>query len=284
MKHRFQVSGFSFQLSAFSISPNFHLPSAISQLPSAKLILTPPDLRRTLAVSQKTMGFNMSSLKTITANMPDYIDINRLAYEALSDDYSRRAIIRSKFEEAPENLARAAFSACNTTTTTKIALEIGPGSGDIIQLFSKWNAITLAVELASKVIETSRQRSPATIFIQDNILNVHFIENQFDIIYAGAVIHLFPKDDAIKLLSLFYSWLKPKGAFFVNTTMSETPSEGLEVKADYSKSVTRFRKRWTEAELVTAVRNAGFEIINTLYTDEQDRSKHWIALVCTKNS
>jgi trans-aconitate methyltransferase len=134
--------------------------------------------------------------------MTDYIDINRLAYEVLSNDYRQRAVIRSKFEEIPENLAGATFSACQTTSKPKIALEIGPASGDIIELFSKWNAITLAVELTVNILELARQRSPATIFIQDNILNVHFANNQFDVIYAGAVIHLFPKDDAIMLLTM----------------------------------------------------------------------------------
>jgi 2-polyprenyl-3-methyl-5-hydroxy-6-metoxy-1,4-benzoquinol methylase len=211
-----------------------------------------------------------------------YIAINRAAYDALSEQYRQRSLNPGPFQEAASTLAGTALRACATPSEPKIALEIGPGGGEVLEWFARSGLITVAVEFASRIIEIARQRSPSTVFIEDDIRKVRFIPNQFDVIYAGALIHLFPKSDAVNLLSTIHSWLKPHGAFFVNTTKKNRSAEGFELKHDYDGAVLRFRKRWTEPELTSSVCDAGFHIVNRLYTDEKDRNKFWVALVCTK--
>ena len=60
------------------------------------------------------------------------------------------------------------------------------------------------------------------------------MNGQFDIIYAGALIHLFKESDAHNVLNKFQQWLKTTGVLFINTTISEVTEEGFYYKNNYS--------------------------------------------------
>jgi len=107
------------------------------------------------------------------------------------------------------------------------------------------------------------------------------LNGQFDIIYAGALIHLFKESDAHNVLNKFQQWLKTTGVLFINTTISEVTEEGFYYKNDYSLKVKRFRRKWKENDFKYLVKKY-FKIEKTLYTNEIDRQKIWVGYICKK--
>jgi len=216
----------------------------------------------------------------------DYIKINRIAYDSLFGEYEKRAIRRatckSNYEESAESLGGKVLCHARLNFPEISVLEIGPGSGEMLLYFETNGCQTTAIELSTKMAKIAHARSPNTKFIIGNALEVGLNRDEFEIIYAGAIIHLFPFNDALRLLSKIYNSLRPKGFLFINTTLHDIPEEGYQFKSDYGIIVKRFRKRWTEDEFMHALESCNFKIIERLFTDEKDRGKKWIAFICTK--
>lgn len=213
----------------------------------------------------------------------DYIEINRAAYDILSRDYEKRISEKSIYEEKPASLVDPVLKHAKIYFEKITVLEIGPGSGEILSYFENRGCRTVAVELSQNMLCLAKNRSPATIFLLGNILDSNFADAQFEVIYAGALIHLFPLTDARRLLARMHSWLKPNGFLFVNTTVHAKSEEGIYAKLDYGSSMRRFRKRWTENEFISELKMAGFEPKDRLFTDEKNRQKKWVAFICRKN-
>ena len=214
--------------------------------------------------------------------MKEYIKINRIAYNALCENYDRRATEKSEFEERVEVLAGSVLALAKAEFNQINLLEVGPGSGEALLFFERNGCRTLAVELSERMALTARRRSPNTFFIVEDIMDVNFIDKQFEIIYAGALIHLFPFKDAAILVKKIHSWLKPNGFLFISTTTHSYSEEGLYTKVDYKIPVERFRRKWTEEEFVQLLLNNDFEIVKKIFTDEKDRMKRWIGLIGKK--
>ena len=222
----------------------------------------------------------------IGTDMKDYVRVNHDAYDALCSEYDdrakMRAIRKSKFEEGAESLGGPVLTRAKKYFSKITALEIRPGSGEMLAYFENNNCRTIAVDLSPNMVKIARNRSQGTDFILGNIMDVEFIGNKFEIIYAGAVIHLFPLGEALDLLFKIHHWLKPNGFIFINTTIHAVSNEGYEIKKDSTMQILRFRRKWTENELLAALKNCGFEILDRIFTDEKDRGKQWIAYIAQK--
>jgi 2-polyprenyl-3-methyl-5-hydroxy-6-metoxy-1,4-benzoquinol methylase len=210
----------------------------------------------------------------------DYIRINKDAFDKLCSEYGKR--IESKFGDSPEKLGGLLLKHVNQDFKKVTLLEVGPGSGHTLKYFSINTYQTIAIDLSEKMAKLAKENSPASIVICDNILDVHFLDAQFEAIFAGAVIHLFPLTDARILLHKFSNWLKPNGYLFINTTIHHQSEEGFFIKNDYPKSVIRFRRKWMEQDIICEIINANFEVREKIYTNEIDRNKKWIGLILQK--
>jgi ribosomal protein S18 acetylase RimI-like enzyme/ubiquinone/menaquinone biosynthesis C-methylase UbiE len=210
----------------------------------------------------------------------NYIEINRKAYDSLSHEYKIRGDIKSGYEETPTYLAGNILNLLPQNAVFTV-LEVGPGSGEIIEEFENKGHRTIAVELSSRIAYYAKEKSPKSIFINSNILDITFLNEQFDIIYAGALIHLFNEIDAHNVLNKFNQWLKRTGVMFINTTISEVTEEGFYYKNDYNSKVKRFRRKWRENDFKCFIEKY-FQIEKTLYTNEIDRQKVWVGFICKK--
>ena len=216
--------------------------------------------------------------------MERYIDANRKAYDFLATQYQTRLHNKSDFEESPDVLGRFALKNVlreDFKRAIKVA-EFGPGNGCLLSFFERNGCRTVGVELSAEMAKLCKLNSPESIIINNNVLDVNFMIAQFDLIYMGAVIHLFPKTDAESLLKKAYNWLNENGILFINTTCNFESIESYSSKVDYKDSPVRFRKTWTEEELIECVSRQGFCVIEKMYTDESDRNKQWVALSCKK--
>ena len=213
--------------------------------------------------------------------MKEYISINRECYDNLAEEYGYRVDNKSPSEESAANLCKFILNTV-TLPNNAMVLEIGPGAGQTLRCFSDLGFCTVGVELSAKMASLAHKTSPQSAIIIENILDIDFVENQFDIIYLGAIIHLFPQEDAKRLMVKVFHWLKPCGRMFINTTCNDDNQEGFFEKKDYHGQFKRFRKHWTESGFYDFISTSGFLILDTMYTNEDDRGKRWVAYVCKK--
>ena len=212
----------------------------------------------------------------------EYIKVNREAYNRFAPQHKDRHDKISKYDLTDDDWEEL-LSTKLLTSDSKNVLEIGPGTGRILKIFEeRLNVRTTAVELAESMVEIAKEKSPNTLFIVDDILNVNFMSKQFDAIFMGALIHNFPVDDAELLLEKCYSWLKDDGKVLIYTTIHDKSEEGYFEKEDYAGKIVRFRKKFTEDELYDLVSRVGFKVDYTMYTEEPDRNKKWIVYICKK--
>lgn len=208
--------------------------------------------------------------------MQDYLSANKFAYNHLADEYSRRV---NEYKKKDIDLMATFIQNIKSKNNHASLLELGPGSGLALQIFQDNGFLTTAIDIADNIIQVAKKASPTTIFINDDFLHYDFGNKKYDAICAKAFLHLFPKHDAQKVINKISSLLAKGGFLFVATTIHELPSEGYETKADYENSPKRYRKKWTEIELISEFSH-NWRIIEKNYNT--DRSKHWIALTLEK--
>lgn len=214
----------------------------------------------------------------------EYINVNKLAYNKFAAQHINRHNKISKYDLTDENWIKLLEEKLLKRSSNNV-LEIGPGTGRILKIFEeKLNCRTCAVELSEEMIKYAKVKSPNTIFIEDNILNVKFSKDSFDAIFMGALIHNFPLEDVKKLLLLVYKWIKEDGKILIYTTIHEKSEEGYFEKEDYDGNIVRFRKKFTENELKELVEECGFEITYKMYTEEPDRNKKWLTYIVKINN
>ncbi len=213
---------------------------------------------------------------------PEYITVNRKAYDKFADQHAKRHEEVGKYDLTDGQWKKILTENLLKKDTRNLVLEIGPGTGRMLAIFEELNCRTCAIELSSKMIEYAKQRSPRTTFAQVNVLEAKLESNLFDAIFMGAVIHNFPKEDARKLLQLIRTWLKEDGKTLIYTTIHEKSEEGFYEKQDYEGNIVRFRKKFTEPELKELLEEEGFEITYTMHTSEPDRQKNWLTYIVKK--
>jgi ubiquinone/menaquinone biosynthesis C-methylase UbiE len=211
----------------------------------------------------------------------NYIAKNRVAYDIAALQYKERLITNTPCEVDAPTLFKFVDSFVTKTRYPINMLDIGPGNGQILRLFSNAGYETTGVDISAKMLEVARQTSPKSKFINANIMEVEFPNCCFDVIYASAIIHCFPKNDANILLGKIYSWLtNDNGILFVQTTVEKISSEGFVEKSDYKDNIIRFRKRYTEEEFRKLLIENKFSIINSECRSEPDRNKLWQCYIC----
>ncbi|MGM0219382.1 class I SAM-dependent methyltransferase [Enterococcus sp. AZ126] len=215
--------------------------------------------------------------------MREYIKINKQTYDLLALEYDNRRQHISKFEEKTEVLGNSVLNHVTKKKTNSLVLEIGPGAGQMLSFFENNGYKTVGIELSSNMAKIAKKTSPTSTILNLDINDAEFLNGSFDIIYMGALIHLFPIEDAMKLMQDVRRWLKEKGILFINTTCNSVEIEGFFRKNDYLGSKKRFRRYWTEMSFENFVCLNGFSIKEKLYTNEVDRDKKWVAFICEKN-
>lgn len=205
----------------------------------------------------------------------DYLDVNRKAYDETAGEYSERVKI---YAESDKEILEPFISLMKEKFDTPKVLELGPGSGLALKFFVDAGFETKAIDFSSKIIEVARKTTPSTEFVEADFLEHEFNE-KFDGVFAKAFIHLFPKEDALRVFDKVRELLNPSGLFYLSTTVHDVSDEGFFEKRDYEKRSLRFRRRWTEEELLEVLKDKGFEIVKKFYSEEKNFGKRWITLI-----
>lgn len=214
--------------------------------------------------------------------MKKYVKANMRAYDILGEQYYQRMKNPSVDEYIPNDIVNDILSKYYEQfgRYPKKVLELGSGSGGVISCFAKKGCITCAIEISANMINYAKSVSDDTIFIQEDILSCSSIfKKEFDVIYAGALIHLFSLEDEAMILSKIKSWLTEEGVLFINTTLHDKSEEGYFIKEDYSGEIKRYRRKWEKTELILFLKGLGYKVLNQVIRNEKKRRKEWINLL-----
>lgn len=211
----------------------------------------------------------------------DEVSGNQLAqlhtqtYDVLANEYENRV-------EALRPVTRYALSMLTSELSPGARiLDIGCAVGYTLEILREQGMRPEGIDISHAMVELARKRNPEIEVRKEDFFASTYEDNSYDGVLMYAFIHLFPKAIAMEGIAKVSRILKQKGYAFLSTTLSETSSEGFEVKADYDGVSRRFRKRWTRDEFVQAIDVAGFDIIRQEdLTDEM--GKIWMDYVVQK--
>ncbi len=123
-------------------------------------------------------------------------------------------------------------------------LDVGCALGDNLVLMSEEGFERLTgIDVAQGMIDEARKHLTAS-WICGDVMQHHPSEG-YDLIFAQALIHLFPKTMVKEVISHLLSLSKQR--FYFSTTLHEVGSEGIEAKGE----VMRYRSRYTLSETLT---------------------------------
>ncbi len=210
-------------------------------------------------------------------NIMDYNTENIKTYEALAEEYEKN--VSNYFESTEE----AVKNISNYLTTGKEILDVGCGVGLGTKLLIDKGFSLTAIDISPKMIEYTKKRNPNSSNITDDFLEYQF-EKKFDAIFSMAFIHLFPKNIADLVLKKMYKLLKKDGILYIGTTVSDKSKEGFELKKDSffpNGQQKRYRKHWTENELLDSLQRVGFKYKNRYHINDP-KNKIWMDFLMIK--
>ena len=154
------------------------------------------------------------------------------------------------------------------------SLHVGCGVGLDSYILTEQDFQVYGIDIAEQMIVYARQNAPKGNFNEADFLA--YSNRQFHGIIMDAFLHLFPKGDVPLILSKAKSLIVPTGYGLICTTKNEESAEGYSEKTDYCVRAERFRKYWTEQELMDVLEQNGLSIVD-FYTDhEQAFNKIWM--------
>jgi ectoine hydroxylase-related dioxygenase (phytanoyl-CoA dioxygenase family) len=160
-------------------------------------------------------------------------------------------------------------------------LDVGCANGDNLSLMRQLGFPNLkGIDIAQEMVSTARTRTNLAVECH-NIME--YTGPKVDMVFAQALIHLFPKHDLPLILTKLFSLTKQR--LYFSTTVHEQAKEGLEEK----QHVVRYRSRYTKIELLAIIRqtlqylNQGPDCWRVFYFYLTDPlGKNWINVVFDK--
>ena len=205
-----------------------------------------------------------------------------MVYDSLAQEYAERV---EHYKHVTIQVAAPFIKALEMNFANVHVLELGCGAGLNLMYFEHAGFKSTAVEISGKMISFSRRIAPKTKYIHANILEYTFPNVKYEGIFAHAFIHLFKTNDLERLMVKIMRLLVDGGMLFISTTKHEEADEGYITKHDYkSINIKRYRKQWTEGELLHFFGRYDLQIVFHGEIDESDKGKLWMYFVLKKCS
>ena len=208
-------------------------------------------------------------------HIEDIINMNRNAYNQLASEFSAR---ESDLVNYKQNL-KTYIS--RFVKGSESVLEIGPGTGHLLQILEDLGCRTTAIELSEKMCEFARKNSPKTVILNQDMFTVNFCAQQFDVICALALIHTIPSREAKKFMGKVKYWMKDSGMFIFDNVMYDESKEVF-IDSGEQKDVKKFRKQYTQIELEELIYSSGFKVEDISLNYQASNSKVWMRYACKK--
>lgn len=206
--------------------------------------------------------------------------LNRMAYDRVAQQYETRAV-SDAINDVP--IVAAVMSAWRSRHEgTPRLLDVGCGAGVNLRMFANEGCVVTGIDISPEMVTIAQENAPAAQVLEGDVMEIERRES-FDIVFAKAFLHLYPKVDAFNVLNHLTSFLVNDGIIYIATTAHQTPSEGFENKSDYEGSPARFRSRWTPGEWHELAKQAGLSIVCEWRNTDRRNNKNWMNLICTRD-
>lgn len=156
-------------------------------------------------------------------------------------------------------------------------LDIGCAGGRDSKKFADAGFDVTGIDIIDDFIEEAKKRVPRAKFLQMDLLDIDFPENEFDAIWAQAVLLHVERKDIPDVLAKMFRILKRNGK--IHAAVKEGRGQGWEadkLSGGYKRYFTYFTKEEMEKYLI----GAGFHIIRSEFAvDEAGRKNvRWIVI------
>ena len=162
-------------------------------------------------------------------------------------------------------------------------LDVGCGAGVKSQYLSSKGLKVTGIDFSEKLIEIAKREVPKNTFLVRDIYQSLNLEQQFDGVFAQAVLLHIPKKDLPKILANLLSALRLGGYLYValKEKREEEQEEQVEKENDYGYDYERFFSYFTLPEVKKYLLNAGLEIVYETVTTSGRRN--WIQVIAKKS-
>lgn len=161
----------------------------------------------------------------------------------------------------------------------KKILDAGTGCGRDAEYLAEMGFDVIGIDAAEKLIDQAKSNieAPAKFETMD-LTKMSFDDVTFDGIWCLAVLHLFEKDEAKRIIQTFHKLLKPEGVIYLGLV----EGEGGEVVKDKALNLTELPMYcYTHVEIEELLFNLGFDIINT-YSEADEDNRSWLNVFARK--
>jgi SAM-dependent methyltransferase len=207
----------------------------------------------------------------------DFLRSNRATYDSLAPAYHRR-VETDVINDLP--IVFRFWSRITERFKSPISLiDLGCGHGVNLAMFQRLGATTTGVDFAPKMLAVAKGTSPTSAFVLGEFLSSKLPKSAYQAVFAKAFVHLFPESECSTLFDKIRDLLVPGGLLYIATTVSTESFEGYLPKNDYPDAPLRFRRVWSEPDLLQVVLARNFRLIDRWTNEEPGRHKHWLNVV-----
>ena len=207
-----------------------------------------------------------------------YLDINRESYEWLADEFAEKIDLRAKNTE----LVVRKFMEHGILGKKSRILELGPGSGYASKLMCDAGAKVMSIEFSPKMARIAQRTAPLSNVVVSDFLSYNFKNQVFDGVFAMAFVHLFPENDAIRVVEKISNLLTIGGVALISTTKHEYNEEGIFEKTNFSThKARRYRHRYNKEAMMDLLGNF-FKSITCTEDHDKEGDRTWMNFFVTK--
>lgn len=167
-------------------------------------------------------------------------------------------------------------------------LDAGCGSGRDTCLLSKKGFEVIGFDISSGLINVAHKTFPELKFIEGNMLSLPFSDSDFDGIWSNAsLLHLETIEEVKKVLSEFNRVMKQAAVLHV-LVKAQTGESKTAIVTDSLSKHDRFFQYFTEPELLSLLKESGFNLISIEQYKESDKNStgrpevEWILALARK--
>ncbi|WP_371164747.1 class I SAM-dependent methyltransferase [Buchananella felis] len=200
--------------------------------------------------------------------------VEQNAYDLTAKYYADRHF--SDIENDTPIVSRVMHEWGRFNTGLPSVLDVGCGVGTNLRMFSNLGCAVTGIDTSEEMLRYARLIAPESTLYKLDVREVHRIKEQFDIVFAKALIHLFPYEESFEIGRALINKLRPHGIFYVTTTMHEIHKESFEKKDDYPGAPLRFRSRWDYPCWRLWLEDLGVELLTEWSNVDPRSNKFWV--------
>jgi len=169
----------------------------------------------------------------------------------------------------------------NLISSNGNVLDVGCGGGRDVKYFAEKGFKVTGIDLSSVMIDYAKKLVPDAEFHVMDVTNIKLPEDNYDAIWAQAVLLHLERNDVLDVLKKFHKLLKSGG--IMHTYVKQGSGTDL-VKEKLSNFQERFYTYFSVTEMEQFIIDAGFSITRSVVDEDPGGRKdvQWISIDCKK--